>query len=91
MAFLVLFGLALAAAFILQRTVGRRWLSVIAPVAGFISFVLFDAYVLPYRGGGASMWPIAVLFGAPVALLGAFLGAAAGISSRESDCESSAS
>jgi hypothetical protein len=26
-------------------------------------FVLFSEFVLPYMGGGASMWPIALLFG----------------------------
>lgn len=25
--------------------------------------VLFEEFFLPYQGGGASMWPIAVLFG----------------------------
>jgi hypothetical protein len=25
--------------------------------------ILFDEFVLPYRGGGASMWPIALVFG----------------------------
>ena len=91
MAFLVLFGLAFAAGFILQRTVRRRWLSVAAPVAGFISFVLFNEYALPYRGGGASMWPLAILFGAPVALLGSFLGALGGDSARKSNDGTSAS
>lgn len=84
MTFLVLFSLALAAGFILQRTVRRRWLSVAGPVAGFISLALFNEYVLPYRGGGASMWAIAVVFGAPVALLGALLGAIAGDSTGQS-------
>lgn len=91
MAFLVLFSLALAAGFILQRTVGRRWLSVAGPVAGFVLFVLFNEYVLPYRGGGASMWPIAVLLGAPVALFGAILGAVAGDSTGEPGDGTSAS
>jgi hypothetical protein len=27
------------------------------------TFVLFDEFVLPYRGGGASMWPIALVVG----------------------------
>jgi hypothetical protein len=26
-------------------------------------FVLFAEFVLPYMGGGASMWPIALMFG----------------------------
>ena len=27
------------------------------------AFVLFVEFALPYQGGGASMWPIALLFG----------------------------
>ncbi|KPJ92614.1 MAG: hypothetical protein AMJ53_09010 [Gammaproteobacteria bacterium SG8_11] len=27
------------------------------------AFVLFVEFVLPYQGGGASMWPIALVFG----------------------------
>lgn len=26
-------------------------------------FIIFDEFVLPYRGGGASMWPIPLIFG----------------------------
>ena len=33
--------------------------------------VLFEVFVLPYRGGGASMWPIALV-------VGGFYGAVAG-------------
>lgn len=32
-----------------------------------LACMLFNEYVLPYRGGGASMWPIAQLFGGTVA------------------------
>jgi hypothetical protein len=34
---------------------------------GMLAYLLFDEYVLPYRGGGASMWPVAQLFGGTVA------------------------
>jgi hypothetical protein len=27
------------------------------------AFILFAEFVLPYQGGGASMWPIAMIFG----------------------------
>lgn len=37
-------------------------------------FVLFDAFVLPYRGGGASMWPIALVIGSFVGSLVGGLG-----------------
>jgi hypothetical protein len=40
-----------------------------AAVAWFsmLAYLLFNEYVLPYRGGGASMWPIAQLFAGTVA------------------------
>jgi len=38
----------------------RAWLMgcLVVPV-----FVLFAEFVLPYQGGGASMWPIAIVVG----------------------------
>lgn len=74
MAFLIIFVLAFVLGLVLQRKGKRLWVSITAPVACFVAFVLFDAYVLPYRGGGASMWPIAILFGAPVVAAGGLLG-----------------
>lgn len=32
-----------------------------------LAYLLVNEYVLPYRGGGASMWPIAQLFGGSIA------------------------
>ena len=32
-----------------------------------LACLLVNEYVLPYRGGGASMWPIAQLFGGTIA------------------------
>jgi len=37
------------------------------PWTGLLVALLFGEYCLPYRGGGASMWPIAQLFGGTVA------------------------
>ncbi len=52
-----------------------RWLSgysgllasAAVPWCGLLAWLLLVEYVLPYRGGGASMWPIAQLFGGTVA------------------------
>ncbi len=30
---------------------------------GLLAFLLYNEYLVPYQGGGASMWPIAQLFG----------------------------
>lgn len=77
MAFLILFAMAAAASFGLHWLKGLWPLSILIPTVGFVGCILFDAYVLPYRGGGASMWPIAVLVGSPVVLIGGLCGAAA--------------
>ena len=74
MAFLILFLLAFVLSLVLHLTIGRMLVSLSVPVVCFVLFVLFDSYVLPYRGGGASMWPIAIIFGAPVAFLGGVYG-----------------
>jgi hypothetical protein len=47
------------------------WMGAVAagaiPWFGLLAVLLFMEYVLPYQGGGASMWPIAQLFGGTVA------------------------
>jgi hypothetical protein len=83
MAFLVLWVASFVVAFVLRWLRRSRTVAVAVPVVGLILLILFDAYVLPYRGGGASMWPIAVILGAPVALLGGLCGAyASGVLKR---------
>jgi hypothetical protein len=59
MAFIVLFGLSFIAGLALRWFGCLRKISVLTPPVAFIAYILLDAYVLPYRGGGASMWPIA--------------------------------
>ena len=39
------------------------------PWLGLLAVLLFMEYGMPYQGGGASMWPIAQLFGGTVAAL----------------------
>lgn len=63
--------MAAIAAIILAAVVGfivrlRRESARKAWLAGCVvvpAFVLFAEFVLPHKGGGASMWPIALLFG----------------------------
>lgn len=52
-----------------RRFGGRSGLlaSAAVPWCGLLAWLLLVEYVLPYRGGGASMWPIAQLFGGTVA------------------------
>ena len=44
-------------------------LSAAIPWFGLLAWLLFNVYFLPYRGGGASMWPIAQAFAGTVAAL----------------------
>lgn len=37
------------------------------PWLGLLAAILYQEYFTPYQGGGASMWPIAQLFGGTVA------------------------
>ncbi|MBT0588191.1 hypothetical protein [Alteromonas oceanisediminis] len=37
------------------------------PWLGLLSAILYSEYFMPYQGGGASMWPVAQLFGGTVA------------------------
>ena len=42
------------------------------PWLGMLAWLLYHEYFIPYRGGGASMWPIAqLLAGSFAALVGA--------------------
>jgi hypothetical protein len=50
------------------------------PWLGTLAWLLYNEYFVPYQGGGASMWPIALLFaGSITAGVGA---AAAGVTNR---------
>lgn len=44
------------------------------PWLGVLAWLLYNEYFVPYQGGGASMWPIALIF---VGTIAAGIGAAA--------------
>lgn len=39
------------------------------PWFGLLAAILYTEYFTPYQGGGASMWPIAQLFGGTIAAI----------------------
>lgn len=44
------------------------WLvACLLPPALFLAWLLANEYLLPYRGGGASMWPVALVVGGTAA------------------------
>lgn len=67
--FAILFALILGA--LVYVKTGRKLQSWLTSCLVVPSFVLFAEFVLPYQGGGTSMWPIALIFGGAI-------GAAAG-------------
>lgn len=74
---LPLLGLSALAGAVAAVTVnGRKGLFIAGavPWCGLLAFLLYTEYFVPYQGGGASMWPIAQLFGGTIA---AFVGIAA--------------
>jgi hypothetical protein len=44
-------------------------LGAVIPWLGLLAWLLYCEYFVPYQGGGASMWPIAQLFGGTAAAL----------------------
>lgn len=47
------------------------------------AFVLFEEFVLPYRGGGASFWPIALVIGGIMGVVAGGLGTIIGIALKK--------
>jgi len=79
MGLFVLVAMAFFLAFALQGFKRWWWLSLTLPTVGFVALILLDEFVLPYRGGGASMWPLALLFGIPLAVAGSIFGLVIGL------------
>lgn len=49
---------------------GFSWaVALLLPPSLFLSWLLVEEYLMPYRGGGASMWPIAFVVGGTAAVL----------------------
>jgi hypothetical protein len=63
-------GGSIAVGLMVARLLNGRYASWIAGAVAWLlmlAYLLVNEYVLPYRGGGASMWPIAQLFGGTIA------------------------
>jgi len=69
----ILMGSAILSFFV--QIIGRRLLlSLLATPVVVSVFVLYPGMTQPARGGGAAMWPIAIVFVAGSAALGASIG-----------------
>ena len=49
--------------------------SIVVPAAALSLWILFTEFLQPYKGGGASMWPIALFFVITHSVIGAGGGA----------------
>ena len=59
----------------LQLLFRRLPVSIVVPAVVLSLWILFTEFLQPYKGGGASMWPIAVLFIIIYSVVGASCGA----------------
>jgi hypothetical protein len=69
---------AFALAFALAWRFGHPFRAWLASCAVVPVFVLLAEFVLPYQGGGASMWPIAMVFGSVYGAIAGGIGAGLG-------------
>jgi hypothetical protein len=60
----------------------RGWVGAVSAAAlpwlGTLAWILYGEYFVPYAGGGASMWPIALFFGGWSAAISGLIGYALG-------------
>ena len=74
----ILIGLSALAGVVCGSIVpGRRAIAWggIVPWLGMLAWLLYNEYLVPYQGGGASMWPVALLIGGTVAAVVGMLAA----------------
>jgi hypothetical protein len=74
----VAIAFAAVVGFVLAWRFGHPLLSWLASCAVVPTFVLVSEFVLPYQGGGASLWPIALFFGGIYGALAGGIGAGLG-------------
>jgi hypothetical protein len=65
---------ALISGLIAQLIFGRVVVSIVIPIIGYIAWSVFNEFFVPYQGGGASFWPLDMVFACPVAGAGSALG-----------------
>lgn len=70
-----LFLLAVIGGAFSQLLPKRVGLTALLGFFGFVAYSVYLEFFLPYRGGGASLWPIDIFFGGPCAAFGASVGA----------------
>lgn len=67
---IALIALSAVAGFVCARQLSGKtglFAAAAVPWLGLLAVLLFNEYVMPYQGGGASMWPIAQLVGGAAA------------------------
>jgi hypothetical protein len=69
-----LFLLSLFGGAVVQRLFGRVVVSIFVPIFCYVAWSVYNQFFVPYHGGGASFWPIDIIFAGPVAGVGGFIG-----------------
>ena len=67
---LILIGASALTGLLVAIFVKKPWAIYLAggiPWFGLLAAILYTEYLTPHQGGGASMWPIAQLFGGAIA------------------------
>jgi len=60
---------------VVQRLFGRIVVSIFVPIFCYVAWSVHNEFFVPYQGGGASFWPIDIIFATPAAGGGGFVGA----------------
>lgn len=68
------FFAALISGVLAQLIFGRVAVSIFIPIIGYIAWSVFNEFFVAYQGGGASFWPLDMVFACPVAGAGGALG-----------------
>jgi hypothetical protein len=71
-------AIAAVVGFVIARKSKRPFLAWLTSCTIVPAFVLIDEFLLPYRGGGASMWPVALIFGGMYGAIAGGVGAGLG-------------
>ena len=67
--------LAILGGAILQILFGRIVISGLVPLFCYVSWSVHNEFFVPYQGGGASFWPLDIVFAGPATACGGFAGA----------------
>jgi len=72
---ITLFLLGIISGTVAQYLFRRLEVSTALPLLGYIAWSTYQEFFVPYKGGGASFWPLDIIFAGPAAAMGGAIGA----------------